>query len=163
MILSFIFLSNAPFAAFGPIMARKLVSSGLGWRWCYYINIIAVGLAAILLFIFYKPPNFDLLHERKTKRQLMKQLDYLGIFLWTAGLTIFLMGISWGGTIYPWKSAAVITSILIGAALLVILFLWEGFKDLTYPAIPVKFFVNVPFMSLVAQATVARYAHPSPY
>ena len=62
-----------------------------------------------------------------------------------------------GGTIYPWKSAAVISSIIIGAALLVALFLWEGFKDLTYPAIPVKFFANVPFMSLVAQATVARY------
>ena len=95
MIVSAIFASNAPFAAFGPIMARKLVSSGLGWRYCYYINIACVGLAVVLLFIFYKPPTFDLLHERKTKRQLMKQLDYAGIFLWTAGLTVFLMGISW--------------------------------------------------------------------
>jgi MFS family permease len=159
MILSFIFLTNAPFATFGPIMARKLVQSGLGWRWCYYINIIAVGLGVVLLFLFYNPPNFELLHERKTKRQLLKQLDYLGIFLWTAGLTIFLMGISWGGTVYPWKSAAVISSIVIGFALLVVLFIWEGFMDLTYPAIPVKFFVNIPFISLVSQATVARYEH----
>lgn len=55
---------------------RKLISNpNLGWRWCYYINIIAVGLAIILLFFFYHPPTFDLLHERKTKRQLLKQLD----------------------------------------------------------------------------------------
>lgn len=96
MVLSFIFLTNAPFATFGPIISRllsqpppgdsppitdidvgrKFVSNtALGWRWCYYINIIAVGLAIILLFFFYHPPTFDLLHERKTKRQLMKQLD----------------------------------------------------------------------------------------
>lgn len=65
------------------------------------------------------------------------------------------MGISWGGTIYPWKSAAVISSILIGGAMLVALFLWEGFMNLTYPAIPVKFFANRGFISLVACATVA--------
>ena len=75
--------------------------------------------------------------------------------MWTAGLTLFLMGISWGGVIYPWKSAAVISSMVIGAVLLIALFLWEGFMDLTYPAIPVKFFANRGFISLVACATVA--------
>ena len=48
---------------------------GMGWRWTYYINIITVALAIVLLFFFYHPPTFELLHERKTKRQLMKQLD----------------------------------------------------------------------------------------
>jgi len=47
----------------------------MGWRWTYYINIITVALAIVLLFFFYHPPTFELLHERKTKRQLMKQLD----------------------------------------------------------------------------------------
>ncbi|KAH8176649.1 fungal trichothecene efflux pump (TRI12) domain-containing protein [Sarocladium implicatum] len=155
MVLSFIFLTNAPIATFGPIIARKFIETGMGWRWCFYINIIDVGLAIILLFIFYHPPTFDLLHERKTKRQLLKELDYVGIFLWTAGLTIFLMGISWGGTMYPWKSAATISAIVIGAVLLVILFVWEGFANLKYPAIPVKFFANRGFMSLVTCATVA--------
>ena len=127
----------------------------MGWRWCFYINIIDVGLAIIFLFFFYHPPTFDLLHERKTKRQLLKELDYVGIFLWTAGLTIFLMGISWGGTMYPWDSAATISAIVIGAVLLIILFVWEGFASLKYPAIPVKFFRNRGFMALVTCATVA--------
>lgn len=65
------------------------------------------------------------------------------------------MGISWGGGIYPWKSAAVISSILIGGAMLVALFVYEGTVDLKYPAIPVKFFANRGFISLVACATVA--------
>jgi MFS family permease len=149
MVLSFIFLTNAPIAAFGPMIARKFIEhSSLGWRWCFYINIIAVGLAVVLLFFFYHPPTFELLHERKTKRQLLKELDYVGIFLWTAGLTIFLMGISWGGNMYPWKSAATIGSMIIGALLLVALFVWEGFANLKYPTIPLKFFRNQGFFSL---------------
>jgi len=78
-----------------------------------------------------------------------------GIFLWTAGLTLFLMGVSWGGTIYPWKSAAVISSIVIGAFLLIVLFVYESLAQLEYPAIPVKFFANRGFMALVCCATVA--------
>lgn len=138
----------------------------MGWRWCFYINIIDVGLAIIFLTIFYHPPTFDLLHERKTKRQLLKELDYLGIFLWTAGLTIFLMGVSWGGKQYPWKSAATTSTIVIGIALLIALFVWEAYANLKYPAIPVKFFRNRGFMSLVTCATVASMFYysgkPSP-
>ncbi|KAL6404285.1 fungal trichothecene efflux pump [Ilyonectria robusta] len=156
MVLSFVFLTNAPIATFGPIIARKFIENpNLGWRWCYYINIIDVGLAIIFLFFFYHPPTFELLHERKTKRQMLKELDYLGIFLWTAGLTLFLMGVSWGGKMYPWKSAATISSLVIGALLLIALFIWEAFANLKYPAIPVKFFANRGFMALVCCATVA--------
>ncbi|KAH7162102.1 fungal trichothecene efflux pump [Dactylonectria estremocensis] len=156
MVLSFVFLTNAPIATFGPIIARKFIENPkLGWRWCYYINIIDVGLAIIFLFFFYHPPTFELLHERKTKRQMLKDLDYVGIFLWTAGLTLFLMGVSWGGKMYPWRSAATISSLVIGALLLIALFCWEAFANLKYPAIPVKFFANRGFMALVCCATVA--------
>lgn len=171
MLISFVFLTSAPIAAFGPVIgmsgffprkaeltnsARRFIANdSLGWRWCFYINIIDVVLAIVLLFFFYHPPTFDLLHERKTKMQLLKELDYLGIFLWTAGLTLFLMGVSWGGALYPWDSAATISSLVIGGALLVALFIWEGFAKLKYPAIPVKFFANRGFVSLVCCATVA--------
>ncbi|OLN91684.1 putative MFS-type transporter C16A3.17c 3 [Colletotrichum chlorophyti] len=156
IVLSAIFLTNAPISTFGPIIARKFVENPkLSWRWCFYINIIAVGLAIILLYFFYHPPTFELLHERKTKRQLLKELDYIGIFLWTAGLTLLLMGVSWGGVMYPWGSPATISTLVIGTLSLVALFCWEGFANLKYPAIPIKFFTNRGFMSLVCCATVA--------
>lgn len=60
-------------------------------------DIIVIGVAIILLFFCYHPPNFELLHEHKSKREQLKELDYPGMFLWTAGLVIFLMGISWVG------------------------------------------------------------------
>jgi MFS family permease len=40
MVLSFVFLTNAPIATFGPLIARKFITTpGLSWRWAYYINI----------------------------------------------------------------------------------------------------------------------------
>ena len=49
----------------------------------------------------------------------MAELDYGGIFLFTAGMVLFLIGLSWGGTVYPWKSARVLCTLLIGIACLV--------------------------------------------
>ncbi|KAI2782724.1 putative siderophore iron transporter [Daldinia loculata] len=162
MVLSLIFATNAPIAGIGPMIARAVLQHpNMGWRWCYYLNIIVVSVAIVLLFFFYHPPTFDLLHERKTKTQLLKQLDYVGIFMWTAGLTLLLMGVSWGGTIYPWKSAATISSIVIGIVLLIALFVYEAYAKLEYPAIPVQFFANRGFISLVACATVATMSYYS--
>ncbi|KAL5454836.1 hypothetical protein PMIN07_007380 [Paraphaeosphaeria minitans] len=154
--MSFIFATSAPIATFGPKIARAFVQNpSLGWRWTYYLNIIVVSVAIILLFFCYHPPNFELLHEHKSKKQQMKELDYLGMFLWTAGLVIFLMGISWGGGIYPWKSAAVICAIVIGSVCLIAFGFWEAYGNTKYPLMPMKFFRNRGFISLVACATVA--------
>ncbi|KAJ3570048.1 hypothetical protein NPX13_g5864 [Xylaria arbuscula] len=156
LVLSFIFGTSAPIAGIGSVISRAIYENpNLGWRWTYHINTIVVAVAVVLLFFFYHPPTFDLLHERKTKRQILKQLDYVGSFLWIAGLTLFLIGISVGGSIYPWKSATTLSTIVIGGALLIILFIYESYADLEYPAIPVKFFRNRGFISLVACATVA--------
>ncbi|KAI0448870.1 fungal trichothecene efflux pump [Xylaria acuta] len=155
-VLSFIFGTSAPIAGIGSVISRAIYENPrLGWRWTYHINTIVVAVAIVLLFFFYHPPTFDLLHERKTKRQILRQLDYVGTFLWIAGLTLFLIGISVGGTVYPWKSATTLSTIIIGGVLLIILFIYESYVDLEYPAIPVKFFRNRGFISLVACATVA--------
>ncbi|KAI0006586.1 trichothecene efflux pump [Xylariaceae sp. FL0662B] len=162
IVLSLIFATNAPIAGIGPMIARAMLQNpSLGWRWCYYLNIIVVAVAIILISLFYHPPSFGLLHERKSKKELLKKLDYAGMFMWTAGLTLLLMGVSWGGTIYPWDSSATIASIVIGVILLIALFVYEGFAKLEYPAIPVKFFANRGFISLVACATVATMSYYS--
>ncbi|KAI0509092.1 fungal trichothecene efflux pump [Xylaria bambusicola] len=156
LVLSFIFGTSAPIAGIGSVISRAIYENpNLGWRWTYHLNTIVVAVAIVLLFFFYHPPTFDLLHERKTKRQILKQLDYVGTFLWIAGLTLFLIGISVGGTVYPWKSATTLSTIVIGGVLLIVLFIYETYADLEYPAIPVKFFRNRGFISLVACATVA--------
>jgi hypothetical protein len=40
--------------------------------------------------------------EGKTQWQQVADLDWLGFFLLTAGLTLFLLGITFGGHRFPW-------------------------------------------------------------
>ena len=100
MVMSVILMTSAPIATFGPKIAQAFIQHpSLGWRWTYHLNIIVVGLTIILLFFFYHPPTFDMLHKRKSKQLQIKELDYIGIFLWISGPILFLMGISWVGTL----------------------------------------------------------------
>lgn len=75
----------------------RLVNIGAGWRWCYYIYLILMGIAAILQFSFYHPPSFQQLHGgKRTLMEEFKRIDFIGIFLMVAGLSLFLLGVSWG-------------------------------------------------------------------
>ena len=88
-----LFFMAVPFSTFGPIIARNFVqNTSRTWRWSYYINLIISGLAIILAVAFYHPPVFEQLHTRASKRKVMKELDYLGILLFVAGLVLFLLG-----------------------------------------------------------------------
>ena len=57
--------------------------------------------------------------EGKTKMQQFKELDFGGILLVCAGMVLLLLGISWGGVKYPWKSAGAIVPIVLGSSLLI--------------------------------------------
>lgn len=114
-IVTLVFLSSLPFAVFGPIIARTLIEkTGQGWRWSFYIGIILNVIALVLYIFLYHPPTFEQLHVGKTRMQQTKQLDWIGIFLFVAGCVLTLVGLSWGGTTYPWVSAEVLCTLLIG-------------------------------------------------
>jgi MFS family permease len=143
-----LFFSSMPFAAFGPVIARAFVlNTGAGWRWSYYLNIIVAGITVILLVIFFRkyrssalqhvqeqqlmyrvreldPPTSKMLHTRHTTKEILRMLDLGGAVLFVGGLVLFLIGISWGGVIYPWKSGHVIGMILGGVATLAIFVLY---------------------------------------
>lgn len=61
--------------------------------WCFAFE----TLSAILLFFFYHPPTFETKHreDHKTKWQLMKEIDYVGLLLFTAGCLFILLGLNW--------------------------------------------------------------------
>ena len=125
-----LFFMAMPFSVFGPIIARNLITNTTkGWRWSYYINLILTGLAIILAFLCYHPPIFEQLHTRASKRKVLRELDYLGMLLFVAGLVLFLIGLSWGGVIYPWKSARTLSTLLIGLALIIGFFLWGRYSS----------------------------------
>lgn len=118
VIVTIVFLSSTPFAVFGPVIARALIdNTEAGWRWSYYIGII-LGVISLALYQFlYHPPRYSQLHVHgETKWEMFKKLDFIGIFLFIAGCVIFLVGLSWGGTIHPWTSAATLCPLLLGIA-----------------------------------------------
>lgn len=119
-ILSIILLSSLPFAVFGPVIARSLIENTVSrWRWSYYMGDILGAITLVLYWFFYSPPSYEQLHVRgKTRWQMTKDLDYIGIFLYVGGCVPFLIGLSWGGSVYPWASAEVLCTLLIGLATL---------------------------------------------
>ncbi|KAK3646850.1 hypothetical protein LTR56_008338 [Elasticomyces elasticus] len=147
-----LFFMAVPFSVFGPIIARNfIINTAKGWRWSYYINLILTGLAIVLALVFYHPPIFEQLHIRASKRKVLKELDYVGILLFVAGLVLFLIGLSWGGVIYPWTSARTLSTLLVGLALFISFFVWELYGARA-PFLPPHFLKNLPFAGIIMAA-----------
>jgi len=120
-----------------------------GWRWCYYVCIILNSTAGICFFLFYHPPTFNMKWENKSRMEIVKHFDYIGTLLYVAGLTIFLLGLSWGGAVYPWASVKVIVCIVVGFVCLVGFALWETFAPLREPLFPVILLKNRHYVASV--------------
>jgi MFS family permease len=141
------------------------------WRSMYWWCFAFETLSAILLFFFYHPPTFETKHseDHKTKWQLMKEIDYVGLLLFTAGCLFILLGLNWvcfpplpdhppplsrpiedniltthtqGGSLHPWKSSWTIGTIVAGGVCLILLGFWEAYMPLTYPILPPHLFVQ---------------------
>ncbi len=54
-------------------------------------------LTLIRRYLFYHPPTFHMLHRTKMAKDILLHFDWIGLLLYTAGTTILLMGLSWGG------------------------------------------------------------------
>lgn len=78
--------------------------------------------------MFYHPPNFDELHKNRSRWQEVKDIDFGGVVLFCAGLILFLLGLSWGGSAYPWGSAHVIATLVVGFCVCVLFVLYGEFE-----------------------------------
>jgi Fungal trichothecene efflux pump (TRI12) len=52
------------------------------------------------------------------------------------------MGLNWGGSTYPWSSAHVIVTLIVGFFTLVAFVLWECYKKLKEPLVPMRLFLQ---------------------
>lgn len=85
-------------------------------------------------------------HKSEKMVDYVKHFDYIGALLYTAGLLLFILGLSWGGNVHPWKSAAVLATLLVGVALLAAFVLWEIYAPLREPLVPMRLFKNGPWI-----------------
>lgn len=136
-----------PGSGIAPIISYAFIQySSVGWRGVYWLLLGINGLALACWVLFYFPPTFDKKHrhdENASKAYWVKNFDYVGTFLFAAGIVLFLMGLSWGGSVYPWVSAPTLSAIFIGFALLIVFALWEIYAPIKEPLIPVHLFKNL--------------------
>jgi hypothetical protein len=95
----------------------------------------------------------------KSKMKQLKTLDWVGIFLFSGGLVVFLIGMNWGGSTYPWKSGHVLGALFAGFAILVAFCIWEANSGLEYPLIPMRLFRNIAYDANVACASLAAIVY----
>lgn len=105
-----------PWAAASVLIGTLLnTHTAAGWRWIFYIGVIYDSISLVGTALFYFPPSRPLQDHQKRRWQQIKEVDYIGIVLYTGGLTAFLIGLTWGGTPgNSWASASTITPIVVG-------------------------------------------------
>jgi MFS family permease len=156
---AWLYIFTIPVSGLGPAVSKALILyTSAGWRWFYYLLIIINAISGILHFLFYHPPTFSMKYKRRSKMQQLKDFDFVGCLLFTAGLLLFVMGLSWGGGLYAWKSGHVIGTIVSGVLSLVAFFMWETFMPLKEPLVPMHLFKNVGWVaSCLLLSLGARY------
>lgn len=120
------------------------------WRGCFYLEIGAHVVAIACWYFFYHPPTFKMLHRRTAALDLVKRFDWIGLVLWAGSTLIFLMGLSWGGGLYPWKSGQVIGTMVAGVVGNMLFAVWEWKLPIpgVEPFFPVHLFRNGPYMAV---------------
>ncbi|KAI1623918.1 fungal trichothecene efflux pump [Exophiala viscosa] len=91
---------------------------------------------------------FENLHKRHSRRDLLKNLDYVGFTIFTGSTAALLVGLSWGGSAHPWKSAAVIAPIVLGGVGWIAFVFWELSGIPEVPLIPLAMLNNRDYFSL---------------
>ncbi|OBT95445.2 hypothetical protein VE01_05147 [Pseudogymnoascus verrucosus] len=116
-------LNLAVWAVPATLLANLMVTNA-SWRIMYYI---AIGYGTFSLVgtacVYFPPKNPRA--DGKTKWQQCKELDFMAIFLFVAGLVVFLYGLNSGGTTYPWVSVGTLVPLVLGLTTLLAAFAYD--------------------------------------
>ena len=159
------------------IMWAQLVVSKTSWRyiglWCGLWSF--VGL--VLTVVFYHPPP-RANSAGMSRKEILGRIDYVGGLLSISGMLLFMvgialssatrstltvwqMGLQWGGYNYPWVSAHVLVPLLLGLALIAAFLVWEG-KFAKYPMFPARILQESRILTLTLVITAIRLVNTIP-
>jgi MFS family permease len=158
----------------GPVIGGYITNAN--WRYCF---VLCAGMSVISIATIFllrrdlKPGKVSL--SRPTNNQTRLQafgsgistLDVGGIALFILGIGLVILGTAWGGSTYPWKSGAVIASLVLGVLLIAAFVAYEALLSptrllnrifpKTVPMIPSSVLASkdVTLVCLIAAATGA--------
>lgn len=116
------------------------------WR-CFYYLLAPLCIVVMIIIYFLIDSRGKQLDSVLSRKEKFKKIDYLGLFLATAALTLLLVPISGGGSQYAWNSPIVIALFVVGGVCFVAFILVE-WKIPELPMIPLRIF-KTPSLSLL--------------
>lgn len=127
----------------GPLLGG-VITDGLGWRWNFFVGLPIAVVALVLLQ--------RTLHLPKRPKQKVT-IDYLGIVLISAGVSLLLLWVTFAGNDFEWISVPSLAMVGAAALLLIIAVIVE--LRAKEPVIPLGLFKNRTFtLSVIASISV---------
>ncbi|KAJ2228103.1 hypothetical protein EV180_002144, partial [Coemansia sp. RSA 518] len=96
----------------GPLVGG-LVADSWTWRISFYANVPLVCVTLLVVLLVLRITTHPLPLSAKLGR-----VDFFGALMLVAGLMLLLLGLNWGGRVYPWVSPVVIICLTVGLLLL---------------------------------------------
>jgi hypothetical protein len=104
------------------------------------------GFAGLLILLF-----LDIRHEHTSFVDGIKAIDWFGIFTFLGFTLMILLGLDFGGVLFPWDSAKVVALLVVGG-IMIFAFIYSERRLAKYPLIPMALFrrrTNVAAFALV--------------
>jgi EmrB/QacA subfamily drug resistance transporter len=120
-------------AALGPILGGALTQL-VSWRWCFWINVPIISVTLLILVVLLDLPR----PSSSMPAVRLKDMDWPGVVLIAAATTLFLVGLQFGGAVFPWDSDIVL-GLLIASLVAICLFFYQQSKH-SCPTIPLGLF-----------------------
>jgi len=78
------------------VLWAQLIAYHSSWRWvgCFCAIWAFIGLVITAIF-YFPPPRVN--SSGLSRREVLRQIDYVGAFLSVVGMILFMAGMQWGG------------------------------------------------------------------
>ncbi len=127
----------------GPLLGGVITDS-LGWRWNFFVG-LPIAVAALILL----QRTLHLPKRPKTK----VSIDYFGIVLISAGVSLLLLWVTFAGNEFEWASMP--SLLMVGAAVLLLVIAVIVELKVAEPVIPMGLFKSRTFtLSVIASISV---------